>query len=429
MSQSEDTPRAAADAAILDRPADAYLAVRRATERLVSPLSEEDSVVQSMPDASPAKWHLAHTTWFFETFVLERTQPGFRPFDPAFRILFNSYYNTVGPQHARPRRGLLTRPSRDQVRAYRAHVDGAITRLVEQGTLDDRARRVFGIGLNHEQQHQELILMDIKHLLSCNPIRPAYAPPATTATPAAAPRAWIPHDGGLVTIGAGPDGFAFDNERPRHEVLTRDFEIASRLVTNSEYLEFMDDGGYDRPDLWLSDGWDTVRREGWVAPLYWTLRDGRWHEFTLRGEHPVVPTAPVAHISYYEADAFARWAGARLPTEAEWERVAAGLRIEGNFLESDRLHPAPAPGGGTGPRQVFGDLWEWTASPYAPYPGYRPPEGALGEYNGKFMVNQMVLRGGCCATPQSHIRATYRNFFYPHQRWAFTGLRIARDAS
>ena len=408
-----------------------YRVVRETTLALVAPLSVEDASAQSMPDASPAKWHLAHTTWFMETFVLERAQENFAPFDPVWRVLFNSYYNTVGPQHARPSRGLLTRPSFHQVLDYRDHVDAAMTRLLEKGALDDALLGVVVLGLHHEQQHQELILMDIKHLFSCNPIAPAYAAPAPSDAATTAPLRWIACEGGLTTIGAAAEAFSFDNERPHHRVSIEPFAIASRLVTNGEYLAFVRDGGYRRPELWQSDGWDAVGRWQWDAPLYWRERDGAWLEFTLAGERPLAPVEPVCHVSWYEADAYARWAEARLPDEAEWESAALPHPIEGNFLESGALHPAPASALASGAGavlQIFGDVWEWTRSAYGPYPGYRPPAGAIGEYNGKFMINQMVLRGGSCATPASHIRASYRNFFYPAHRWQFGGIRLARDA-
>ena len=405
-----------------------YRAVRAATERLAAPLSPEDCTPQSMPDASPVKWHLAHTSWFFETFVLEAAAPGYRPLEPAYRVLFNSYYHAVGEQHFRPERGLVTRPGLAEVLAYRRHVDGHCLALLEGGRLAPAAQAVLELGLHHEQQHQELILTDVKHLLSKNPLRPAYASRAPAPAGAAAPLAWAPYPAGLREIGHAGAGFAFDNEGPRHRVFVHAFALASRAVTNGEYLAFMQDRGYERPELWLSDGWATVEREGWRAPLYWTEQDGAWHHFTLAGLLPVAPAEPVAHVSAYEADAYARWAGARLPTEAEWEVVAAGMPVAGNFVESGRLHPAAAPPGPS-PAQLFGDVWEWTSSAYAAYPGYRPPPGALGEYNGKFMANQLVLRGGSCATPASHIRASYRNFFHPDARWQWSGIRLARDAS
>jgi ergothioneine biosynthesis protein EgtB len=405
-------------------------AVRAATERLAEPLSPEDTTAQSMPDASPVKWHLAHTSWFFETFLLESV-PGQRPFDPAYRVLFNSYYHSVGEQHFRPERGLVTRPGLAEVRAYRAHVDGACLALLARGALSAAQCAVLELGLQHEQQHQELILTDLKHLLARNPLHPTYRPRPPEAPPRPAPAlAWHAQPPGLREIGYAGAGFAFDNEGPRHRVFVHGFALASRLVTNAEYLAFMADRGYARPELWLSDGWAAVCANGWRAPLYWLERDGAWQHYTLAGLREIAPDEPVAHVSAYEADAYARWAGARLPTEAEWEVVASGAEIAGNFVESGRLHPAPLAGApADGPAQLFGDVWEWTSSAYAPYPGYRPPAGALGEYNGKFMANQLVLRGGSCATPLSHLRASYRNFFHPDARWQWSGIRLARDAS
>jgi len=409
-------------------PGAAYGDVRRTTAGLCAPLSAEDCVVQSMPDASPAKWHLAHTTWFFETFVLPRADRGYRPFKPGYDVIFNSYYNSVGEQHPRPRRGMLTRPPLEEVMEYRAHVDALMRRALDSGSLDEEALAVVELGMQHEQQHQELLLTDIKHLLSCNPLRPSYAPgPAGSGPSIAHPPAWIRFDEEIRWVGHEGRGFHFDNEAPRHRKLVPAFEIASRPVTNGEYLAFMNDAAYRRPELWLSDGWSTVRAEGWEAPLYWLREDGSWLQFTLSGAREIDPAEPVCHVSYYEADAYARWAGARLPTEEEWETAASGLPIEGNFVEGGLLHPAPAGPGSAAPQGIFGDVWEWTASAYLPYPGYRPPAGALGEYNGKFMCNQMVLRGGSCATPRSHIRSTYRNFFYPRDRWQFSGIRLARE--
>jgi ergothioneine biosynthesis protein EgtB len=384
-----------------------------------------------MDDASPAKWHLAHTTWFFETFLLEDALPGYRPFDPAYRVLFNSYYHSVGEQYPRPRRGLLSRPTLEQVLEYRSYVDKRVLGLMEApGGLSDPLAEVVELGLHHEQQHQELILTDVKHLLSCNPLRPAYqeAPPPTPVR--VSPVGWHRYEGGLCWIGSDGPGFSFDNEGPRHRVFLEAFELASRPVTNGEFLAFMEDGGYERPDHWLSDGWAAVQKHGWRAPFYWEQRDGGWWLMTLSGLREVHAEEPVCHVSLYEADAFARWAGARLPSEAEWELAAAEAPIEGGFADDGLLHPAPAHASGrtNGPVQLFGDVWEWTQSPYGPYPGYRPPPGAFGEYNGKFMSNQLVLRGGSCATPRSHIRATYRNFFFPDTRWQFSGLRLARDA-
>jgi ergothioneine biosynthesis protein EgtB len=408
-----------------------YHAVRRTSEALAAPLTAEDQQIQSMPDASPTKWHLAHTTWFFETFLLEGHLRGYRPFDPEFGFLFNSYYEAVGPRHARPQRGLLTRPPLARVLAYRRHVDAAMARLAGGAAADGAVAPLIVLGLNHEQQHQELLLMDIKHAFACNPLHPAYAPVAAAALCKAAPLRWVEVAGGIREIGHDGDGFAFDNEGPRHQVLIRDFRIASRLVTNGEYLDFVEDGGYARPELWFMDGIETVRREGWQAPFYWRAGDGGWSEFTLAGLRPLDPAAPVAHVSYYEAAAYAAWAGKRLATEAEWECAAAALGPDmekgANLLDSGRLHPVTAEDGG-GPAQMIGDLWEWTQSAYGSYPGFRPAAGAIGEYNGKFMANQMVLRGGACVTPPGHIRATYRNFFYPHQRWMFSGIRLAEDA-
>ena len=402
-----------------------YARVRAATEALATPLSAEDCTIQSMPDASPVKWHLAHTTWFFETFVLARQ--GVAAYDSAFGYLFNSYYNAIGDRHPRPERGLLSRPSLDEVYAYRAHVDEAIAERLQGG--DDAALRLVELGLHHEQQHQELILTDVKHLLSCNPLRPAYRKAWPLTPILGAQRSWIGIAGGVHAIGHDGCGFAFDNEGPRHRVVLEDFEIASHPVTHGDFLAFIEDGGYRRPELWLSAGWDAVRAHAWQAPGYWERRAGRWHTFTLHGMAPVEDNTPVCHVSFYEAEAFARWAGARLPTEAEWEVAVSRTPVEGNFLESGALHPLacrePPPAGALG--QAFGDAWEWTRSDYAPYPGYRPAEGAVGEYNGKFMANQYVLRGGSCATPASHIRATYRNFFPPDARWQFSGLRLARD--
>lgn len=405
-----------------------YSAVRQTTQSLVAPLSAEDCVVQSLPEASPAKWHLAHTSWFFETFVLERADATYQRFDPAFRVLFNSYYVSVGERHPRPQRGLLTRPSLEAIERYRAHVDAAMCRLLERDTLAPDLAAIVELGLHHEQQHQELILMDVKHLLGTQPLQPAYrADLAPCAAPGAPATAWRACPGGIVEVGHAGDDFSFDNERPRHRVLTREFELASHPVSNRDWLAFMADDGYRRPTLWLSDGWATAEREGWRAPLYWSFVDGAWHTYTLAGCMPVDPDAPVCHVSYYEADAYATWAGARLPEEHEWEQAAVGLPVAGNLLEADCLHPraAPAP---ARLAQMFGDVWEWTRSSYAPYPGFRTAPGALGEYNGKFMCNQYVLRGGACVTPATHLRATYRNFFYPQQRWQFSGLRLARDA-
>jgi ergothioneine biosynthesis protein EgtB len=414
------------------------LEVRATTLALAAPLSAEDCAVQSMPDASPTKWHLAHTSWFFETFVLQPYLAGYTVFDPAYRVLFNSYYVAVGERHPRPQRGLLTRPSLAEVRRYRAHVDEALARLL-QAPADPppAALELLELGLQHEQQHQELILTDIKHALSCNPLRPAYLPPQPLPVAAAPAMRWIALAGGVARIGHCGVGFAFDNEGPAHDVLLQPFELASRPVTQGEYLEFVDDGGYRRPELWLSLGWDTRQAQGWEAPLHWLRERGRRRAFTLRGAADLDLQAPVAHVSFFEADAYARWRGARLPTEAEWEVAAKSAAADpysaesaGNFLDSGALAPRAAPPAidAAPMQQAFGDVWEWTSSAYAPYPGYRPAAGAVGEYNGKFMCNQYVLRGGSCATPRSHIRASYRNFFPPEARWQFSGLRLARDA-
>jgi ergothioneine biosynthesis protein EgtB len=399
-------------------------AARALTLELAAPLSPEDCQVQSMADASPVKWHLAHTTWFFETFVLGPHLPGHRVFDARFRDLFNSYYNAVGEQYPRPQRGLLSRPTLDEVRAWRAHVDEALARLFARGPSDE-TRALLELGLNHEQQHQELILTDVKHALSLNPLRPAYRPAAPRSVGSAPTAGWLRHDGGTVEIGHAGAGFCFDNELPRHAVLLAPFELATRPVTNGEYRQFIRDGGYRAPEWWLSDGWDTVQAGGWRAPLYWS-EDGE-RVFTLAGEQPLRDDEPVCHLSGYEADAYARWAGARLPREAEWEAVAAAAPVAGNFLDLSRLQPSPA-AGGPGAQQLYGDVWEWTQSGYDAYPGYRPARGAVGEYNAKFMCNQRVLRGGSCATPAGHLRASYRNFFPPAARWQFAGLRLARDA-
>ena len=378
-----------------------YRQVREATVRLAAPLAPEDQVVQSMPDASPTKWHLAHTTWFFETMVLARFDPGHRPFDPRYAYLFNSYYESVGPRQPRPSRGLITRPSLEEVHAYRGAVDAAMDRLLGRTPPPEALARAE-LGLHHEQQHQELILTDVQHALWCNPLRPAYAPAPSAAPATAAPLTWTRHDEGLAELGHAGEGFAFDNEGPRHRVFLEAFEIADRPVTAGEYAGFIADGGYRRPELWLSDGWAAVQAGGWEAPLFWERRDGAWWEFSLAGMRPVESAAPVAHVSHFEADAYARWAGARLPTEFEWERAATW----------------PLPGA----------VWEWTASAYLPYPRFRAFEGELGEYNGKFMSGQMVLRGGSALTPPGHVRRTYRNFFPPAARWQRSGLRLARWA-
>ena len=404
-----------------------YDAVRSLTEQLAAPLSAEDQTPQSMPDASPTKWHRAHTTWFFEEFLLAPNLDGYERFDPAFCFLFNSYYEAVGPRHPRPRRGAITRPGIAEVAAYRAHVDAAMGDLLASDPPAEVTDLVT-LGLHHEQQHQELLLMDVKHLLSGNALDPVYRETVVDDRPAD-PLRWIRYDEGLRTIGAAGDDFAYDNELPAHRQWVAAFELASRPVTVGEVRAFVDDGGYRRADLWLSDGWAAVQANGWEAPLYWDDRDGEATTFTLGGRRPLVDGEPACHLSYYEADAIARWSGARLPTEAEWEVAAATAKVDGNLLDLRRCHPAPVADGADddGPTALFGDVWEWTSSAYLPYPGFRTAPGAVGEYNGKFMVGQQVLRGGCCATPADHIRPTYRNFFPPPARWAFSGLRLARD--
>jgi len=439
--------------------AERYRTVRSFTVSLAAPLSDEDCTVQSMPDASPTKWHLAHTTWFFETFVLAPAVPGYRPFDPSYGYLFNSYYEAAGDRHARAERGLITRPTMREIRHYREQVDSAMLDLLSRwdaaGQSESAADRasaagptgpIFAalLGLHHEQQHQELLLTDIQHAFFSNPLRPAYlaADPqrgsgrARSQSRSAAAGPPFDVEGfpeGVRHIGHPRDtSFAFDNEGPRHRVFVDAFALGSRPVTNGEYAEFILDGGYRRPELWLSDGWAAARASGWTGPLYWEEASvgESPRSFSLFGVRPVDPSSPVCHVSYYEADAYARWAGARLPTEAEWEVAAAGVPVAGNFVESGRLAPAPPPVGpdSSRPAQMFGDVWEWTASPYVAYPGFVPFAGVLAEYNGKFMCNQMVLRGGSCATSRLHIRATYRNFFPPTARWQFTGIRLARSA-
>jgi len=402
-----------------------YSHVRRVSLEICERLQTEDFVVQSMPDASPTKWHLAHTSWFFEQFLLKPLLTGYRAFHPDFEYLFNSYYQSVGRMHARPQRGLLTRPTVEEVLRYREHVDEHMQKLFRARSEDEKLLSVATLGMNHEQQHQELMLTDIKHLFSLNPLLPAYrAGGADESNDSAAPMHFIPFDGGILEIGASGKHFCFDNELPRHRTLVEPYALADRLVTNGEYLEFIRDGGYRRPEFWLSDGWSTVVREGWTRPIYWA--EALDSEFTLHGLQPLRTAAPVCHVSFYEVDAFARWAGARLPSEAEWELAAESLPVIGNLLNTGALHPVAA-GVQPGMKQMFGDVWEWTASPYSAYPGYQSPPGALGEYNGKFMCNQLVLRGGSCATPADHIRASYRNFFYADARWQFMGVRLARN--
>jgi ergothioneine biosynthesis protein EgtB len=418
------TPKKSAGPALADR----VFATRCHSLRIAEPLSNEDMTVQAMDDASPTKWHLAHTTWFFETFVLKPFVPDYRVYDERFAFCFNSYYESAGPRHPRPRRGLLTRPPCDEVLAYRLHVDSELERLLCD-PHDPRVDSLVELGIQHEQQHQELMLTDILALLASNPLRPAYKlAGAREASGEAPPVSYVDFPGGVRRIGHRGEGFCWDNERPDHPVLLQPYRLANRLVTNGEWIEFMQDGGYSSPLLWLSDGWSTVQREGWDAPLYWERTDGAWRRMTLEGLVDVDPAAPVCHVSYYEAEAFARWAGKRLPTEHEWEAAVAeaggGDDAPGRF----DLEPAAMQEGGTAKLgQTFGHVWQWTASAYLPYPGYRAPAGAIGEYNGKFMVSQHVLRGSSCLTPAGHARASYRNFFYPHQRWQMTGLRLASE--
>lgn len=408
---------------------DRLLDARHLSQELASPLSAEDMTVQAMDDASPTKWHLAHVTWFFETFVLAKHLPGYRVFDETFNYCFNSYYESLGSRQPRPKRGILTRPPIDQVFAYRSYVDEALSTLFARDIANDpEVAHLVEVGVNHEQQHQELLLTDILALFSANPLRPAYSPRRPRAVLSQPDiMSWLEYPGGIFEVGHSGDGFAWDNERPRHEVLIHPFRLSDRLVTNAEWFEFIEDGGYETASLWLSDGWATINREGWKAPLYWEHEDGQWFAMSLEGPNTVEQCAPVCHVSYFEADAFARWAGKRLPTEFEWEVAARDTPESGNSLATRAFRPLPANSATGQPRQISGDVWEWTQSAYLPYPGYRPPAGALGEYNGKFMVNQQVLRGGSCATPPGHTRATYRNFFYPHQRWQFVGLRLASE--
>jgi ergothioneine biosynthesis protein EgtB len=406
--------------------------VRSHTERLAEPLSPEDQTVQTMADVSPTKWHRAHVTWFFETFLLAEHEGGFAPFQDQYWFLFNSYYEAIGPRYTRADRGFITRPGAHDVGRYRGNVDARVRDLVtslDGGTLD-KLGSTIELGFHHEQQHQELLLMDIKHVLSVNPLQPVYG---GTPLPPSEPDAvgWVDVDGGLVEVGHAGAGFGFDNEMPRHRAWLEPYRVADRLVTNEEWMHFMADGGYERPELWLSDGWARVTTEQWRAPLYWTDLDGAWHEHTLHGTHPVDPGLPATHVSHYEADAYATWAGRRLPTETEWEHAvvsdgqADAASVGGNLADTETFHPRPAAGTTGHLRQVYGDCWEWTSSSYLPYPGFHPPSGAIGEYNGKFMSNQVVLRGGCALTPPGHARLTYRNFFPPAARWAMSGVRLA----
>jgi ergothioneine biosynthesis protein EgtB len=408
-----------------------YQQVRQFTDRLCQPLVTEDYVIQAIPDVSPPKWHLAHTSWFFETFILAAASPGYRSPHASYAYLFNSYYVAAGERHCRPKRGLLSRPTVEEVYRYRTHVDQHMLSFLQglHGEMLERWSAVVELGLHHEQQHQELLLTDVKYNFAYNPLRPAYvSADIPTGVPAVGPLRWMSFPEGVYWIGHDGQGFAFDNESPRHRSFVEPFELASRLITNGEYLAFIADGGYERPELWLSMGWDTVQREGWQSPLYWEQRDGTWWMMTLAGMRPVQEAEPVCHVSYYEADAYSRWADARLPTEAEWEIAAMALPIAGNFVEQQTFHPVPVSQADRSVPlvQMFGDVWEWTQSHYSPYPGYTAPAGALGEYNGKFMANQFVLRGGSCATALSHIRPTYRNFFPADARWQFMGIRLAR---
>jgi ergothioneine biosynthesis protein EgtB len=402
-----------------------FLSVRNYTEQLCSPLATDDYQLQSIVQTSPPKWHIAHVTWFFEAFILSQCLPGYKLFHRDFDFIFNSYYYTHGMMHPRPRRGMLSRPTTEEVYRYRAYVDEHMQALISDPSPIAWSELVFRVtlGLHHEQQHQELLLMDVKHNFSVNPLKPAYRTDLPSPRGQSRPMHWREREGGIYRIGHAGDGFAYDNETPNHEVLLRDHRLADRFVTNGEYLAFMNDGGYSDPALWLSDGWALIQGENWQHPLYWQQEEGEWSQFTLGGMRELNLQEPVCHLSYYEADAYARWAGKRLPLEVELETLLQQQPITGNFADSDVLHPAPAGEEG----QWFGDLWAWTASPYTAYPGFKPLAGTFGEYNGKFMSNQMVLKGGSCVTSANHVRASYRNFFYPNERWAFTGLRLAED--
>ena len=423
--------KTAADASPAPREAltDRYIAVRRVSEALCKTLTPDDYGLQATPDVSPAKWHLAHTTWFFETFLLKHFLPHYRPFHPQFEYLFNSYYEQVGQPFPRAQRGLISRPTTEEIFRYRAQVDETMAILlasVEEARWPEVAERAT-LGCHHEEQHQELFLTDIKYNFSINPLRPAYRSdlPKTDAGTTTS-LAWIEQPGGVQEIGHGGNGFSFDNETPRHRTLLATYALGSRLITNGEFLEFIEAGGYQLPEYWLADGWRTAREKSWQAPLYWDKADAHWQVFSLAGMREMNEHEPVCHVSFYEADAYARWAGKRLPSEGEWEVIASREAVRGNLRESGYLHPAPITGEER-PAQLYGDVWEWTRSPYAPFPGYRPAAGALGEYNGKFMVNQLVLRGGSCVTPADHVRASYRNFFYPADRWQFSGIRLVDD--
>lgn len=414
-----------------------YLRIRQYSEQICAPLALEDYGIQTMPEVSPPKWHLAHTSWFFETLLLKPFVQNYQPFNPRFAHLFNSYYDTIGSYHPRAERGLLSRPTVDEIYAYRTYVDEKIADLWGESDHPQREEITMRIelGLNHEQQHQELMLTDIKHIFAYNPLQPVYCD-LPTPTGQAGQMRWLDFTGGIKEIGHKGASFAFDNEGPRHQVYLADFRLASRLVTNGEYIEFIEAGGYQQSHYWFSDAWKIIRQQNWRAPLYWQLLDDEWWHMTLGGLRKVDAEAPVCHISYYEASAYAQWAGKRLPTEAEWEIAASDLEIEGNFRANNLLHPSPTCGSHPvsveekhqqSLLQIYGDVWEWTQSPYVAYPGYKPAAGPLGEYNGKFMSSQMVLRGGSCVTPKDHIRPEYRNFFYPHERWQFSGLRLAED--
>ena len=405
-----------------------YQNVRDTTESLTKHLSPEDQVIQSMPDASPVKWHRGHTSWFFETFVLKNLKGNYKSFHPQFEYIFNSYYEAIGARHPRPDRGLLTRPTSREVKSYRSHIDENMAELIAYADEDDwkDIGPLIELGCHHEQQHQELLLMDILHAFSCNPLQPAYQPQKPTQSTQSPPLSWIDFEGGTYEIGHSGGLFSFDNERPKHTLNLRPWRLASRLVTNGEWKDFINDDGYHRPELWLSDGWTSVQEKGWKAPLYWNSGEHNWKNITLLGPIEVCDYNPVCHISYYEAEAFARWSKKRLPTEGEWEVASSVVSLSGNFLENRNLQPIAAPTV-AGLLQMYGDVWEFTQSPYMPYPGFKASNGAVGEYNGKFMINQMVLRGGSCITPHDHVRNTYRNFFYPHMRWQFGGLRLAED--
>ena len=408
-----------------------YHLVRRFSEKLCETLEPEDYVIQTMPEASPTKWHMAHTTWFFETFLLKQFLPGYKPMRPEYNFLFNSYYNAVGPFYSRPHRGLLSRPTVKEVVRFREDVDMLVSELIESADeqLLEKMEPILILGLNHEQQHQELILTDIKHVFWQNPLRPVFRKREQAETLAVPAVEWLNFKEGLYWLGHDGSGFSFDNEGPRHQAFIRSFSLASRLVTNADYLAFIEDGGYRRSELWLSLGWNTVKERGWDSPLYWEKRDGKWFTMTLAGMTPLILEEPVCHVSLFEADAYARWSGARLATEEEWEIASSESPLKGNFAESELFHVSVynSPVSTGKPAQIFGDVWEWTRSSYSPYPGYSAAPGALGEYNGKFMCNQYVLRGGSCATSQSHMRRTYRNFFPPDTKWQFAGIRLAKD--